>query len=162
MHLESSIVIQKAPDEVWSFLEDVSNVPQWDRGVASVRVTSTCPSGVGSEFDTFPYPRRRGGGQEWGRMSYRVTEWDTAARSCVINLISTTGNARFFRSAAWLTRVEPAPEGSRVVSCVDFTLRRRYAFLAPVLYAKRRAILIDIECLRRALESASEGDRSQP
>jgi len=154
MHLESSIVIRKAPDEVWSFLEDVSNVPKWDRGVASVRVTSPGPAGIGSEFDTLSYPKHPGEDQEWGRMSYRVTGWDRAGRSCVINLISTTGNARFFRSAAWLTRVDPLPEGSRVVSRVDFTLRLRYAFLAPVLYAKRRAILTDLKYLRQALEGS--------
>lgn len=154
MRLESSVVIRKAPEEVWNFLEDVSNVAKWDRGVAAVRVTSTFPAGIGSEFDTLPYPRREGEGTEWGRMSYRVTEWDKAGHSCVVKLINRTGNARFFSSAAWLTRVEPAPEGSRVVSRVDFTLRLRYAFLAPVLYVKRRAILTDLQCLRRVLEAS--------
>jgi Polyketide cyclase / dehydrase and lipid transport len=154
MRLESSVMIRRAPEEVWSFLEDISNVPKWDRGVAAVRVTSSSPAAIGSEFDTLPYPRHEGDDLEWGRMSYRVTEWDRVGRSCAVKLINSTGNARFFRTAAWLTRVEPAPQGSRVVSCVDFALRLRYAFLAPVLYAKRHAILTDLQCLRRVLEAS--------
>lgn len=96
------------------FLEDISNVPKWDRGVSAVRLTSLGPLRIGSEFDTLPYPRRPGDGLEWGRMSYRVTEWDRAGRYGAVQLISKTGNARFFRTAAWLTRVETVPEGSRV------------------------------------------------
>ncbi len=154
MRLESSVVIRKAPDEVWRFLEDISNVPKWDRGVAGVRWTSPDPPGIGSEFDTLAYPRRPRDSPEWGRMSYRVVELDRAARFHVIQLISTAGNARYFRKAAWLLRVDPVPEGSRVFSSVDFTLRRRYAFMAPILYAKKRAILTDLESLRRAVENS--------
>ena len=123
MRLASSIVVRKAPEEVWTFLEDITNLPKWDRGVASVRWTSLVSRGIGSEFDTLAYPRRPDR-PEWGRMSYRVTEWDAAARFAVVQLISTTGNARFFRTLAWLTRVEPAPEGSRVDCSVYFRLSR--------------------------------------
>jgi hypothetical protein len=87
-------------------------------------------------------------------MSYRVTEWDRAGRYGAVQLISKTGNARFFRTAAWLTRVETVPEGSRVFSAVDFTLRLRYAFMAPILYVAKRGILADLEALRRAVENS--------
>lgn len=154
MKLESNVTIRKDAEHVWSFLEDISNVPKWDRGVAAVRWTSAGPHGLGSEFDTLPYPRRPGDDGEWGRMSYRVTELDKASRSVVIQLISTTGNARYFKAAAWLTRVDPLPEGSLVFSCVEFTLRIRYTFLAPVLYGSKHAIRTDLESLRQALESS--------
>lgn len=154
MHLESTVVIRRAPDEVLGFLEDVSNLPKWDRGVSAVRVTSPGLAGIGSGFDTLAYPRHPGDSPEWGRMSYRISAWDKAARSVVVELTSTTGNARYFKSAAWLTRVEPVPEGSRVCCAVDFTLRARYAFLAPILYAKKGAILADMEALRRVLENS--------
>jgi len=154
MHLESTIVIRRAPEDVLSFVEDISNLPKWDRGVSAVRQASPGPLGIGSEFDTLAYPRHPGDKPEWGRMSYRVADWDKAARFGTIELTSTTGNARYFKSAAWLTRVEPVPEGSRVCCAVDFTLRARYAFLAPILYAKKRAILADMEALRRVLENS--------
>jgi hypothetical protein len=57
-----------------------------------------------------------------------------------------------FQDAAWLTRVDPLPEGSRVFCSVDFTLRPTYVFLAPSLYATKRAILTDLEYLKRAVE----------
>jgi len=43
---------------------------------------------------------------------------------------------------------------TRITCAVEFTLRLRYLFLAPVLYLMRRAISDDLERLRRALEAA--------
>jgi len=71
-----------------------------------------------------------------------------------VRLTSTTGNARYFRDAAWHFRLDPVPEGTRLVCAADFTLRLRYLFLAPVLYLLRRAIKDDLERLRRVLEGA--------
>jgi len=65
MRLESSVVVRKSPEDVWNFLEAVSNLPKWDRGVATVRLTSPGAPVIGTEFDTLPHPRRPGDGLEW-------------------------------------------------------------------------------------------------
>jgi hypothetical protein len=52
MNLEATVLIHRTPEEVWTYLGDISNVSKWDRGVARVRQTSPNPSGVGLEFDT--------------------------------------------------------------------------------------------------------------
>lgn len=152
MHLESRVVISRTPEQVWSFLGDISNLAKWDRGVAEVRQTSSGPMEVGSTFDTLAYPRKSKDRQERGRMSYRLIEVEPDHHFAVA-LIDSTGNARFFKKAQWRMMVEHATEGAQVSCSVDFALRFRYFILAPILYAMRRAILIDLGHLKRKLEA---------
>lgn len=56
MRLDSNIFVRRPPEEAYSFLEDFSNLPKWDRGVAAVRQTSAGPRAIGAEFDTLPRP----------------------------------------------------------------------------------------------------------
>ena len=83
MHLETAIVIQRPPEEVWAYLGDISNVSKWDRGVSATRQTSHGPSGVGLEFDTLAHPKGKVDGGEWGKC--RIVSWKripfAAARS---------------------------------------------------------------------------------
>ncbi|MGC2617910.1 MAG: SRPBCC family protein [Acidobacteriaceae bacterium] len=150
--LEASVVVHRPPDVVWAYLGRVENVASWDRGVARTEVTTPTASGVGLEFDTLAHPRSSDTSGEWGKMSYRTTKADPAT-GCTVQLTSTTGNARFFRSAEWRFRVEPAPEGSTVFCAAAFTLRRRYLILAPVFLGMKRAIRRDLEQLREKIEA---------
>lgn len=150
MRLESSVVIQKKPEEVWAFLGNLENVPKWDRGVAAVRQTSQTSPGVGMEFQTLGYGK---GTDEVKaeRMSYRITKADPV-EGCTVALTSTDGNARFFKMASWNFRVMPTTGGSLLVCVAEFRLRLRYLFLGPILYAKRSAIQFDLWGLKQALE----------
>jgi hypothetical protein len=91
-------------------------------------------------------------------MSYRIKEADPAPSSsgsgrCVVELTSRTGNARFFKSAEWRFDVRAVPQGSDLTCTAIFTLRWQYLFLAPILYIGRKQIMIDLECLKQAIES---------
>jgi len=146
MHLESQIVIRRRPADILRFLGTVDNVVKWDRGVVRTVTTKTTPTGVGTEFSTFARAD-----SDWGKMSYRIVAsgpdyWE-------LQLISRDGNARFFRKGCWTSRTEPHPEGTLFKCCVDFTLRYRYLFIAPFLWAKRSAISVDLELLKRAIEN---------
>lgn len=152
MHLETKITIGRTPQEVQEFLGDISNIPKWDRGVAGTTQTSSGPKGMGTEFDTLAPPGTRDGAGSQGRMSYRIAEVGT--NHSIIELTSSTGNARFFKRAQWTFRVQPTPEGSELVCSVDFTLRLRYIILAPVLFVMRGAIQDDLKSLKRALEAS--------
>jgi hypothetical protein len=158
MELKSSILIHRTPEQVWKFLGDPANVAKWDRGVADVEETSFQPRNLGYEFNTvahskFNLPDR-------GRMSYRIKETDPAAERSIVELTSHTGNARFFRSAEWRFDVQPAVEGDSLTCSAVFSLRWNYLFLAPVLYLGRKQIMIDLECLKLAVESQKEKDVS--
>lgn len=146
MHLESQIVIHRDPLDVWGFLGPVENVAKWDRGVVRTTTTKETPGGVGTEFSTFARAD-----SDWGKMSYRIAE--SGPNYCKVQLTSRDGNARFFRDGYWTFRTEPHSEGTLVKCGVDFSLKLRYLFLAPLLYGMRSAMFTDLEFLKRAIES---------
>ncbi len=152
MQLEASILIHRTPEDVWKYLSDVSNVARWDRGVASVRTNPTSSPGVGFEFDTLAHPRGSDAAGEWGKMSYRITEADPAA-GCTVSLTSSSGNARFFKTAEWRWRVDPVTEGSMVTCVAHFRLRFPYVLLAPIFYSMKKGIQSDLQYLKQTLDS---------
>lgn len=105
MQLASSILIDRPPVQVWAFLGNPVNVAKWDRGVAGVEEDSLAPRGVGFEFHTIAHDRLHL--PDKGRMSYRISEVSADAGRCVVELTSRTGNARFFKSAAWQFDAKP-------------------------------------------------------
>jgi carbon monoxide dehydrogenase subunit G len=155
MRLESQIVIHRTPEEVGRFLGDIGNVSKWDRGVAGVQQISPDGPGVGFEFDTLTKAGLKDANADRGKMSYRISE--VGSDFCTVALTNSTGNARFFKRAEWRFQLLPAREGTLLTCSVDFALRWQYALLGPVLYAKRSAIQMDLESLKRAAESAPAG-----
>jgi hypothetical protein len=153
MHLESSIVIRRQPEQVWSYLSNVANIPKWDQGVAEIQRTTSEPMGVGSEFDTVADPAARDDAQSQGRMSYRIADVDPDQQQCTVQLTSRDGNARFFKTAAWTFRTVAASDGTLLTCSVDFVLRLRYLILAPVFYLMKRAIHVDLRQLKQVIEA---------
>ncbi|HTZ56507.1 MAG TPA: SRPBCC family protein [Acidobacteriaceae bacterium] len=155
MHLEQSIVIKRGPEEVWKFLGSVENIAKWDRGVERAATTREQQGNpVGLAFDTFV----DASGSDRGRMSYRIGE--VGENYCTVQLTSSTGNARFFRKASWTFRTLPHPDGTLLVCAADFETRLRYCFLASLLYLKRSAIAIDLECLKQSIEGCERAPAS--
>jgi uncharacterized protein YndB with AHSA1/START domain len=150
VQLSANIVIERSPEQVWAYLGDPDNVAKWDRGVAAVE-TPRGPRGAGFEFDTIAHDRFQL--RDRGRMSYRISEVNPEAGRCVVELTSRTGNARFFKRAEWRFEVEPAGRGAQLTCTAVFALRLRYLFLAPLMYFKRDAILMDLSLLKKAIES---------
>ena len=148
MRLHAAVTVRRVPEDVAAFLGDLRNIPMWDRGVAEVRVPTNATPGVGFRFETLSHP---GGGADDGRMAYEVSAVGTEGST--VRLTSTTGNARYFKDAAWHFRLDPLPEGTRIACAAEFTLRLRYLFLAPVLFLTRRAIRDDLERLKHVLEA---------
>ena len=152
MHLEAKILVRRTPEEVWSYLGNHSNVPEWDRGVGSVRHNPDTPQGVGFEFETLGKPDGSDSGAERGRMSYRITETD-AVNGCTVQLTNSDGNARYFKQAEWRFKVDPDPQGAWITCAAHFKLRLQYIMLAPAFFMMRKAIHRDLESLKRVLEN---------
>ena len=149
MRLESTIIIHRTPEEVGLFLSDIANVTKWDRGVGSSRRIAGSP-GVGFEFETLGHSDSPRTNPEAARMAYRIIQAEPGR--CTVALTSCDGNARFFKTAEWHFGLSPAPEGTLLTCCADFTLRLRYIFLAPIFYLSRRAVQMDLKALKQTLE----------
>jgi len=150
MRLESRIAIRRTPEQVGAFLADIGNIEKWDRGVGSAKAGSGSP-GVGFEFETLGRSNSPSAKPEAARMAYRITRADP--NHCTVTLTSSTGNARYFKTAQWHFHLSPGPPGSLLTCCAEFSLKPRYLFLAPLLYFRRSAIQIDLEGLKRAVEA---------
>jgi len=154
VQLRARIQVRRTPQAVWKYLSDHGNIPAWDRGVGSVRENPETLPGVGFEFSTLGTNDRGGSDPEQAKMTYRIAEADPV-NGCRVQLISTEGNARYFRNAEWIFNVLPDPEGALIICTVRFTLRIAYLFLAPVLFCARNAIFRDLTHLKKTLENES-------
>ena len=150
MHLQSQIVIRRSPEDVGRFLSDISNISKWDRGVAEATQSSDAPMQVGSEFETLAPAHLGGNKSHRGRMGYRIAE--VGRDYCKVQLTNTDGNARFFKTAEWTFRVEPAGENTLLTCSVNFLLRARYFVFAPIFWMMRGAIQRDLQQLKSLLE----------
>jgi polyketide cyclase/dehydrase/lipid transport protein len=130
MRLRAWVIVRRTPTEVAAFLGDVRNIPSWDRGVAAVRTAPDARPAAGFAFETLGHPGSADGA-EHGRMAYEVSA--VGPEGSTVRLTSTSGNARYFKGAAWHCRLDPVAEGTRVTCVAEFTLHLRYLFLAPVL-----------------------------
>src|SRR5262245_7117927 len=97
----AEVVIDRPPDEVFAFIADARNRPQWDRSVDGEDLTSPEPVGVGSTVRTTMTSMGRE--LEW---SWRITDHQPPARQ---RIESTDGP--FPMSLAW--DLEPAGAGTR-------------------------------------------------
>lgn len=150
MYLESKVLIRRTPEQVGRFLGDISNIAKWDRGVSEARPTSPNAPGVGFEFETLGHADSPNQNPDSKRMAYRIVA--AGPEGCTVQLTNTTGNARFFKTAQWHSRLDPAPGGTLLTCAAEFTLRLPYFFLAPILYLKRNAIQMDLQTLKSILE----------
>lgn len=154
MQLATNIVVNKSKEEIWGFLAEPQNIAKWDRGVKAVEPGKVAlPSEECFEFTTVGYDAAA---PNQGRMSYRIGQMDPEG-GCRVDLISHGGNARYFKSAYWLFRVQQLESGSkrsRIECSVHFDLRLRYVWLAPILFFMKGAINSDMIGLKRVLESA--------
>lgn len=146
MHLSSQIEVNRLPHQVWDFFEDLSNLARWDRSVEQVVSMTPGPGRVGSRFDTIA-PRRRFSRRPGIRMKYVVTEATRGQMHRSELLDSPT-----FKDAAWVMRLTSSARGTLVSCDAIFTLRHRYAFLAPVLWLNRGAILRDLQYMKATIE----------
>jgi len=78
-----SVVIARPRDEVFAFIEDARNRPQWDDSVDSEELTSPEPIGVGTTIRT----KLRSMGREY-QYDWRITEHEPPRR---VTVESTSG-----------------------------------------------------------------------
>jgi carbon monoxide dehydrogenase subunit G len=118
---ESSILIDRPPDDVWKFMADLQNTPKWDPGVLEIKQTSQGALGLGSTMqivDMFLGSRKV--------LNIVITEWeDNETAAWTINAGFANGLARY--------RLEPAGKGSRLTRYVEMKFKGLYRLLEPLI-----------------------------
>jgi glycosyltransferase involved in cell wall biosynthesis len=138
MELTAEVNVSCAATDVWSFFMDLSNLPRWDQGVASVEVSADT-GGIGTTFDTVGHNGRR--------MSYEVTELQENYRH---KCLTRSGE---FNWAEWEFTLSPSDSATTVACVSRFSLRRRFLWLAPALrLLGKRGVRRDLGVLKQVLE----------
>ncbi len=150
--VESSIEIERPAGEVFAFVADQTNAPQWQDGLAEVRRVTTGPIGVGTEH---AFVRRFAGRRIESRN--RFTRFEPGRF------------VEFEIPEGWLTgtasyRVDQvASGGCRLTSRMDFRIRGPLKLVSPLL---ARLLAHDSRVgdtrLKALLESMSANPHARP
>lgn len=145
MHLSSSISVKYSAQQVWALFADPFFLPKWDRSVAEIIPTSNTKAVVGFTFDTIA-PKRKGQ-KEGLRMSYRIIEHVPDSHTKIL-----LEKSKMFKRAVWTMIIQPEDSGARITCNVDLSMRWKYFFMGPVLFFNRKALLVDLQYLSKAIE----------
>jgi carbon monoxide dehydrogenase subunit G len=144
IHIEVDLDIQRPPNEVFEYLEEVENNTQWLSGMRSSRWTSPPPVGVSSTYDQVS--------QFLGREIHTSFEVTGHQPGRLVTIESRAGSS----FPITVTRmVRPNGDGgSHVTEIVDGDARGFYSVASPLLKRMvERTIRRDYEKLKKLLES---------
>lgn len=148
MHMSSHIDVERSVEQVWLFFEDINNLARWDRSVATVVPMTPGPGRVGYAFDTIA-PSKPGSNKPGMRMHYVVTELIPYKLNSAELL-----DSPMFKTATWTMELTPTEDGTRITCHATFSPRLQYAFLSPLLWLNKNAILRDLGYLKRTIEES--------
>jgi hypothetical protein len=148
MRLGARISISRRPEDVFAFLANRTNLPQWAAGVGSVSRTNEGAPGVGAKFKVE--------GRALGRAFpsvYEVTEYGPPSRLSGCN----TGLLSF----AETFELHGAAGSTVVIHAVEVGLSRSLIIVEPLLRLTLSSQLKkDLASLKRVLEAMPEPGRS--
>ena len=142
IEIEAGIVVDRAPDEVFAFLADMSQNPRWQKGMRECRWTSEPPVRIGSTYDQVA----RFLGKEI-KSSFVVTELDPGRR---IRIRTTSGTMPI-----GVTReVQPVGDNrSEVRAVVTGDPTRVFRLASPLMrWMVGRSVARDYRRLKELLE----------
>ena len=142
IQVKASVHIQRSPEEVFKYLSNFENNPQWQSGMVSAKFTSPGPLRVGS---TYSQEARFLGRPVFS--DFEVVEHEPGRR---VKITSTSGTFPIT-----VTRmVEPDGDGgSRVSAVVEGDASGVYRLAEPILRRMvRRSVQGDYQRLKRVLE----------
>jgi uncharacterized membrane protein len=145
--ITKSIEIDRRPEEVFAYVDDLGRHGEWQDEILSTKVETDGPVGVGTQVQE----RRRLGGREMDA-NYEITEHDPPRRTA---FRGTTGSVR----PVGAVNVEPVGDGStsRVIFEFDLVGYGMGKLIAPM--ARRQSVQIieaNQQKLKERLESGAD------
>ncbi len=142
--VETSVVINKPPEEVFAYVADFSNFPNWQKGLDQIILTSEGPTGVGSTWrETRKVMGRR------METTAEITEWEENSRTA---MRSTSGPMDFR-----MTLNYSAVDGGTRVSVVAEAKMGPFSLLFQPIFSRmlKGQLVGDFRNLKEVLESES-------
>jgi len=148
---EKSIVIHRPIEEVFNYVSDQRNTPQWQSGLMEVRRTTEGPLGVGTKH-TFVR-------NFMGRRMEASNEYVAYEPNKLITFKTTSGPVRL--EASYL--FEPAADGTKVTGRIEMEAAGLFGFAEPLIaIALRRESDAAVMALKDQLEKRAVAIESGP
>jgi uncharacterized protein YndB with AHSA1/START domain len=142
VHVEMSIIIRRPVEEVFAFVGDQRNGPQWQHGLLEVRRTTEGPLGIGTKHT---FVRKFMGLKLEASNEYVMYEPNN-----LIAFKSTSGSMDFQASY----RTESVAEGAKLTSNIEMQPGRFISPAEPLIAASlRREMVANLGDLKDLLES---------
>jgi len=153
IRIEKDVVINRPVQDVWDFVTDLRNSPQWTRSGSELRQISDGPPEVGARMES---RRQLFGRLEIKSQSIVVTEWDPNHAVAYVAKVPLLGRA------VQRLSFEPTGEGTRLTSTeveVGRALRWLQTWL-PRLIGSIHAT--ELASLKRLIEATSRSNAASP
>jgi uncharacterized protein YndB with AHSA1/START domain len=124
--VQRTTVIERPIDEVFAYVGDQTNAPEWQSGVVEVRRTTTAPIGVGAKHD---FVRRF-----MGRRMESSNEYVAYEPGRRITFRAASGPVSFEASYLFAS----TPLGTRLTSTIDMDVSGPARLLQPMMAAGLR------------------------
>lgn len=146
INVEDSIVINRPIEEVFAYVSDLTNAPEWQTGLIEVRKTTAEPIGMGAQF-TFVR-------KFLGRKLEASNRFTAYKPNQIITFVTTTGPMAV--EASYLFAAEP--DGTRVTCRMEMKPQGFTRLAEPLIAASvRREMSAEFGYLKDLLESQSVG-----
>lgn len=142
IRVEASVDIARAAEEVFAYIANFENNPEWQKGMVEARFTSEGPLAVGSTYSqTARFLGKRIDSE------FEVVELEDGAR---IKITTVSGSFPITVTRA----VEPVDDGCRVTAIVEGDASGFFRIAAPLMrWMVGRSVGADYERLRDILET---------
>ncbi len=141
MRVESGVEVARPPDEVFAYISDFENNPEWQGGMVEAQFTTDGPLRVGSRYHQVA--------KFMGRKiesSFEVIEYDPG-----MMVKATTTSSSF--PITFTRKVESSGSGTRVTAIVEGDATGFFRLAEPLMRRKvQKSIDADYANLKRILE----------
>jgi uncharacterized membrane protein len=139
---EMSILIQKPIGEVFDYISDFQNGPQWQTGLLEVRPVTDGPLGVGTRFTSVR--------KFMGRSTESDIEFSDYELNRKVSIKSVSGNSPFKQTFLF----EPTADATRLTSRFELHMGGIMALAEPLMASGvRRELAADFGRLKEVIES---------
>lgn len=140
MHFANSVTIQRSPHEVFEYLANFGNVPEWNYAIVKTQKTSDGPVGVGTTYRqtrSLPSPSEE---------AFEVTEFEPDRRLAIRGALGPFEGTLTYD-------LEGVPDGTKITNNADLQAHGLLKVAAPLARGRvGDAVAANLQKLKEILE----------